>query len=119
MKARKSNSEIRQWYLQELARIPNLDMTWKEQGHSPKERAKKAFSHRHQTRLRAREMMNPIDAALLRAADIVRYGRPGGPTFDDLVKQSARKGLRGDEIYEDIIVSSYRTNPRINRRFGS
>src|SRR2546426_2255736 len=42
-KSIKSNAEIREWYLREVATIPNLNKDWIEQGLSAEERAKVAW----------------------------------------------------------------------------
>jgi hypothetical protein len=43
-KESKTNAEIRQWYLEQVARIPELNEQWLQQGFSVKERAEMAHS---------------------------------------------------------------------------
>jgi hypothetical protein len=82
-----TNSEIRQWYLDRLSQIPELDKQWIKSGVSLKERAKMAWQFRQNKRLEARAFMkNEEEKELLRRRDTVKYGTPDGPTFEFLVK---------------------------------
>lgn len=113
----KTNAEIRQWYLQRIATIPQLNKQWIEQGISAQERAERAWLIRHEARLEARSMMaDPDEVQLLRARDFYKYGHPDGPTFDFLVERL--RAIVGEAVYEIIIDGSYRTDAELNRKLG-
>jgi hypothetical protein len=115
----RTNTEIRQWYLDRVATIPNLNQEWIEQGLSGRERAKAAWRIRHEARLQARSMMaNPAEVELLRARDMAKYGNPDGPTFDFLVERLREAELAEDEVYEAIIDHSYKTDAELNKKLG-
>ena len=115
----KTNAEIRQWYLEQVALIPELNEQWLWQGLSIKERAEMAWRIRHDARLQARLMMaNPLEVELLRERDIALYGNPDGPTLELLVEGLMKAGLEGDSIYESIIEGSYRTDAGMNKLLG-
>ena len=119
MDRRRTNAEIRQWYLEQVSSIPELNRQWLGAGLSARERAEKAWSFRHTARLEARAMMaDPTDVELLRARDMAVYGNPDGPTFEFLVEQGCRAGLEDPAIYEAIIEGAYRTDVGTDRRFG-
>jgi RHS repeat-associated protein len=114
-----SNEEVRKWYLEQTEDIPELNEQWKEEGLSPRERAERAYEIRHNARLQARGMMaNPEEVEQLRARDMEKYGNPDGPTFEDLVTKAGEKGYTGDDRYEYIVDSSYRTDDATNKKFG-
>jgi len=114
-----TNKEIREWYSEEVARIPKLNKEWIEQSISLRERAYSAWAIRHDARLKARSMMSdPKEVELLQKRDMAKYGNPDGPTFEFLVEENRKLGLIGDEIYEAIIDESIRTNIEVNRKFG-
>jgi len=46
-----TNSEIRQWYFDQLSQIPELNEQWIKDGVSLKERAKMAWQFRHDKRV--------------------------------------------------------------------
>ncbi|MEP7343023.1 MAG: hypothetical protein ABI977_35170 [Acidobacteriota bacterium] len=113
-----TNKEIRQWYLNRIAAIAELNETWIQQGHSAYDRARAAWRIRHENRLAARAMMlDSAETELLRVRDMAKYSNPDGPTFEQLIKQARNAGLEGDDAYEAIIVGSYRTNEGINKKF--
>jgi hypothetical protein len=115
----KTNTEIRQWYLDRVAIIPELNLEWIKQGLSARERAEAAWRIRHEARLEARSMMaNPAEAGLLRARDMSKYGSPDGPTLEFLVERLREAGLEGDAVYEAIIDHSYKTDAELNKRLG-
>lgn len=115
----KTNAEIRQWYLERVATIPDLNQEWIEQGLSARERAEAAWRIRHEARLQARSMMtNPAEVELLRARDMAKYGSLDGPTFDFLVERLREAGLAGNEVYEAIIDHSYQTDAELNQKLG-
>lgn len=114
-----TNTEIRQRYLQWTAEIVELNQQWIRQGLSAQERAEAAWQIRHEARLTARSMMsNALEAELLRARDLFKYGNPDGPTFEFLVDQLRQARLIGDEAYEAIITGAYRTNEGVNKSLG-
>jgi RHS repeat-associated protein len=114
-----SNEEVRKWYLEQTEDIPELNEQWKEGGLSPRERAERAYEIRHNARLQARDMMaNPEEVEQLRARDMEKYGNPDGPTFEDLVAKAGEEGYTGDDRYEYIVDSSYRTDDATNKKFG-
>lgn len=113
------NSEIRQWYNEQVAGIEAEDKKWQQQGLSCEQRARRAYEIRHAARLKARQFMQDRDeVALLQARDKAKYGHPDGPTFDYLVEQNRSKGLRGDDIYLAIIGSATTTNADVNKAFA-
>lgn len=115
----KTNAEIRQWYNDEVNKIPALNEQWIAEGLSVEERAKRAQEIRHHARVEARVMMpNKQEVVDLQARDQEKYGNPDGPTFEYLVEKNRSKGLQGDAVYEDIIGSSNRTNKEYNEKFG-
>lgn len=114
-----TNTEIRQWYLQRTAEIAELNRQWIRQGLSVEARARAAWQFRHEARLTARAMMSdPAEVELLRARDQAKYGDPNGPVFEFLVEKCRQAGLVGNQIYEAIIVGSYRTDQGVNRLLG-
>ena len=115
----KTNAEIRQWYIQRISAIPNLNQDWIKLGLPLQARAEAAWRIRHEARIEARAMMtNPAEVDLLRARDIAKYGSPDGPTFEFLVERLKGVGLEEDRIYEAIIDNSYRTDAELNRKLG-
>ena len=115
----KTNAEIRQWYLERVATIPELNKEWIKQGLSARERAERAWRVRHEARLLTRSMMvDPVEVELLRARDTAKYGNPNGPTFEFLVEKLKSAGIKGDAIYNAIIDGSYRTDAELNKRLG-
>lgn len=110
-----TNGEIRAWYQERIAQISKLNAEWISQGISLKDRADRAWRIRHDARIEARWMMeNPIEIEDLRERDRRLYGNPDGPTFDQLVEDNHRRGLEGDEVYEQII-GSQTTNREVNK----
>jgi hypothetical protein len=115
----KTNAEIRQWYIQRVSVIPQLNKDWIKQGLPLQVRAEAAWRVRHEARTEARSMMtDPADVELLRARDVARYGHPNGPTFEFLVERLKEAGFEEDRIYETIIDNSYRTDAELNRKLG-
>lgn len=113
----KTNAEVRKWYLEQVALIPELNRQWLAQGFAVRERAETAWRIRHDARLRARAMMaDPAEVELLRQRDMAEYGHPDGPTFEFLEKQLREDGLEGDALYEAIVEGAYRTNAGVNKR---
>ena len=116
---RRTNAEIRQWYLEHVSSIPELNQQWLAAGLPARERAERAWRMRHTARLEARAMMTDLmEVELLRARDMALYGNTDGPTFAFLIEQGRRSGLTDQAIYEAIIEGAYRTDVGLNRRFG-
>jgi hypothetical protein len=119
IKEHKTNTEIRQWYLQLVATIPELNQEWIKQGFTARERAESAWRVRHEARMKARSMMaDPAEVELLRERDILKYGNADGPTFEFLVERLREAGVEEERIYETIIDNSYRTDAELNRKLG-
>ncbi len=117
--APKTNAEIRKWYLEQVAQIPDLNEQWSAQGFSAKERAKKAWQIRHDARLEAREMMaDPEEVEDLKQRDIAEYGNEDAPSFEFLVQEWRDAGLKGNAVYIAIIEGARRTNKVVNKKLG-
>ena len=115
----KTNAEIRKWYLEQVAQIPELNVRWLAQGLSAKERAKKAWQIRHDARIKARAMMSdPEEVEMLRARDLAEYGNEDGPTFEFLVREWWNAGFRGNAIYIGIIEGARRTDKNTDKKLG-
>ena len=115
----KTNQEIRKWYLDELAEIPELNRKWKREGIDLAERANMAWKFRHDRRRIARAFMeSELEREQLRQRDVAVYGSPNWPTFAFLKKRLKVEGLSENEIFEAIIRGSYRTNARIDEKLG-
>ena len=118
-KAPKTNAELREWYIQRVSAIPQLNEDWIKQGLPLRARAEAAWHIRHEARIEARSMMaNPYEVELLRARDVAKYGNPDGPTFELLVERLRGTGLDETRIYEVIIDNSYRTDAELNKKLG-
>ncbi|WP_404365694.1 RHS repeat-associated core domain-containing protein [Marinobacter sp.] len=113
-----SNAEVRTWYNEMVAPIPELDKQWIRHGMGPEARARNAHGIRHDARVKARTLMeDPAEVEMLRARDMEVYQNPDGPTFDYLVEKNRSKGISGDDIYEEIVGSSNRTSKEYNEKF--
>ena len=63
---RRTNAEIRQWYLEQVSSIPELNQQWLAAGLPARERTERAWRMRHTARLEVRAMMaNPTEVELL------------------------------------------------------
>ena len=112
-----SNCEIRKWYNYQVVAIPLINKRWLANRTNLKERAKRAYDIRHKARMNARFMMpDKAEVKKLRARDTIKYGNPNGPTFSYLIKKIQGKGVKGDNVYKEIIQSSSRTSPTYNER---
>ncbi|MBO1320187.1 hypothetical protein [Acanthopleuribacter pedis] len=110
------NEAIRIWYETMVAEIPALEKAWQEAGIDTAQRARCAFSIRHNARLRARQAMkDPSQVNALEKRDLAKYGHPDGPTFCWLVVKNCRSGKTGTALYEAIIQSAARTNPAFHK----
>lgn len=114
-----SNEETRVYYLKLADSVDASNEQWKQEGLSAEKRAQRAWEVRHNARITARAMMgDPREVEDLRARDQEKYGNPDGPTFEQLVEGQRKKGLTGDAVYEAIIGSSQRTDPKTNEKFN-
>ncbi len=106
---KKSNEEVRRWYLAEVAKIKdNIDSTL-----PMDKQALSAFEARNSIRMQARLMM--ADEAT--RADLDRR-RPNW-SFEDLVKSKMeRKGLTREQAVLDIYETATKTNEDVNKLFG-
>jgi acetylornithine/succinyldiaminopimelate/putrescine aminotransferase/acyl-CoA synthetase (AMP-forming)/AMP-acid ligase II/predicted amino acid dehydrogenase/acyl carrier protein len=113
----KTNPEIREWYLEQVAKIPSQNLEWIAKGMSIQDRAKRAWKLRYDARMDARAMMSdPKDVKLLQARDATEYGDPDGPSFEFLVTKYQKEGLEHDAVYEAIIGNSNKTDAELNAR---
>ena len=111
-----SNADVRRKYLERVAQIEQLNEQWVKDGIALDERARRAWSIRHDARLEARQLMTSREEVeLLQTRDQAKYGNPDGPTFEWLTKNLALNGLAGDTLYDAILEGSYRTNETVNR----
>ena len=114
-----TNEEIRIYYNQLVAGIGPAAEQGKRDGLSAEERARRAFTTRHDARVISRAMMaDAREVEDLRRRDQDKYGHPDGPTFDELVESNKKKGAAGDAVYEGIIASAQRTDEKVNAAFG-
>jgi hypothetical protein len=113
-----TNSEIRDWYLQKIAIIPQLDAEWIKQQVPLEDRARRAWKIRHDARVEARERMTDrVAVAMIRARDLLAYGHADGPTFEQLVAAARRRGLALEEAYGKIISGAQSSNEWVDRVF--
>ncbi|MDP9606441.1 UNVERIFIED_ORG: hypothetical protein J2W38_006261 [Variovorax paradoxus] len=115
------NKSIREWYNKHTSaeRMKELDDKWKAEGKTPEERARLAFEERHNARLTARSyMLDPAEVEGLRQRDLLKYGSPDGPTFQQEVQKYGAQGLKGDDAYQAIIDGASRTSAEYNAKFG-
>jgi len=113
-----TNREVREWYLNEVAGIPELNRQWEAEGASLPDRARRAWEIRHRARVAARAMMaDPAEAAALGKRDVTKYGNPDGPTFDQLLTEATGRGLSDEQAYLAILESSIRTDADTNRKY--
>ena len=89
-----TNREVREWYLNELAKLPAMDEAWQREGLTLRQRAWNNWQYRHDLRLRARTSMpNQEEAALLAERDRRKYGHPEGPGFMQLLTEGRAHGF--------------------------
>lgn len=103
-----SNVEARTWYLKQEASIPGLinkDLSLQQQ-------ARQAFNLRNQFRTQTREMMSDRElAASLNKTD-------PNLTWNQVVKKYSGQGLKGDDLWNEIIQSSTRSRQSVNSSLG-
>ena len=112
---RQAAPELRASYKDALGRIPELNRQWKEQGLSLRERALRSYQIRSEARIRLRNLTEQeLNVRNLQARDLLVYGRPNGPTFEEMIAIANSKGYHGDAAYEYIISGSARSNAAFN-----
>ena len=115
----RTNSEIRRWYLDRIARVVDLNEAWIRRGFSARDRAERARRIRREARLAARAMMvEKRERELLRARDVLEYGSPDGPSLEFLIARLRDAGLERDDAFEAIIAVSSKTDSELNRLLG-
>jgi len=62
-------------------------------------------------------MGSKFDVLKLQLRDLWKYGSINGPTFEKLVAKE-QKRAKGDQVYENIIGSSQRTDEATNDKYG-
>lgn len=106
---KKSNREVREWYISEVSNIPNMiDETL-----PLEEQARQAFEKRNLIRSKAREMMADKEMR-----NILETEKPN-MTFDELIaSKMKRKGLTRKEAQIDILKTATKTNKNVNKELG-
>lgn len=105
------NDLARDWYNAEMEKMKIL----KDRILTLEERARFCFNFRNQARTTTREKMKDIEKA-----SKLNATRPN-KSWEQLIKDiKQKKGLtKMEDIYQEIIESSQRTNPDINNQYGS
>ena len=105
------NDLARDWYNAEMEKMNIL----KDRILTLEERARFCFNFRNQARTTTREKMKDIEKA-----SKLNATRPN-KSWEQLIKDiKQKKGLtKMEDIYQEIIESSQRTNPDINNQYGS
>lgn len=114
-----TDRQVRQLYLERVAAIGTADAGLQAAGKPTQERARAAYTTRHDARATARAMMR--DAAMVEelwARDREKYGTPDGPSFEFLVEKAEAKRQTGEAVYQSIIDSAQRTDVATNRSMG-
>ncbi len=114
------NPAVRQWYLDQVGRIPDLNMKWAADGLNLRQRAQAAWAVRHDARIGARlRMHDEAQVREFRARDVVEYGgSPDGPSFAQAVAERRALGMTLEEAYEAVITGATKTNSAVNRAAG-
>jgi hypothetical protein len=115
-----TNREVREWYRQRIAPIPERDLQWQQEGVPLADRARRAWEIRRRARVEARALMtDSIAVAKLEQRDLMKYGNPGGPSFEQLLHRNQEEnGLTRDQAYEAIIASAASTDENTNRKYS-
>ena len=90
------------------ARIPSL----LDRSTSLENQAKQAFNIRNGIRTFARELMADRNAA----SEL--YKNSPNLTWEQTVEKYSQRGLSGDDLYQEIINASQRSNTGVNQRLG-
>ena len=101
-----SNAQVRQWYHEQLAKIPSQV----DQGADWQTKAMQAYCARVIAKIRARALMaNQNEADEL----------PDPQTLSSLIEEArGKKGLSGDAIWQSIYESSTHSNPDVDKKYG-
>lgn len=92
-----TNGQVRAWCNRQIESIAARDSVLAEEEDSLEVRARLAFEARRQARIAARSRMQlKEEVKLLEAPDRAVYGRPEGPSFEDLVERHHADGLPTD-----------------------
>ncbi|MGS2724644.1 RHS repeat-associated core domain-containing protein [Porticoccus sp. GXU_MW_L64] len=100
-----SNKEVRDWYVKNVREIGNRI----NKNASTVEQALEAYQMRTDVRTTARMLMR--DRELARTL-------PEMPSLADIVRRKYEKGLRGDDLWRDVIRSAQTPNANVNKIFG-
>lgn len=104
-----NNRVIRSWYIAHNKQIPHLVDPSK----AIKEQAFEAYMLRNANKKNARDLMRN-EASRIKLDKEEPY-----LTFDQILADKAkRKGLSGDDLYRDIILSSVKTRSSVNKKYG-
>jgi len=107
-------SEIRKLYTEELECLKERGDAWLREGRCKEDVARKMHSQRRNIAERFRERTPERLRGVLYERNERKYGDPLGPSFEHLVKSWESAGLHGDDVFEQIIASSSRSNQEIN-----
>ena len=104
-----TNKEVRQWYLENVAKIAeSIDNSL-----PIEEKARLAFEARNKIRTEARNLM--ADETIRAVLDVERPNK----TFEELIESKMiRKGMTREEAIEDIYKTATKTNTNINKDLG-
>ncbi|KIN70519.1 Hemagglutinin-related protein [Sulfitobacter noctilucae] len=103
-----TNREAREWYLNQERLIPG-----QLEADAPLEaQARQAFQLRNAARTQARDLMADRNLAAQLARDNPNL------TWDQIYSRTVDKGFTGDDIFREIIGSSQRSRPSVNRSLG-
>jgi filamentous hemagglutinin len=103
-----SDVEARRWYLDSEAKIPEMiDKT-----QSLEQQAQQASTLRNQFRTQARNAMSNRDGA-----DAL-FGSNPNMTWEQVVEKYTNRGYSGDELYQEIINASQKSNAGVNSSLG-
>ena len=103
------NQRVREWYYANVSDIPNqIDKT-----KSFDEQVKRAFELRNKYKHEARVAMSDV-----KKAQELEELRPV-PSFEELVESKMkRKNMNREEALQDILKTTSKTNPDVNKEFG-
>lgn len=107
-----ANEDVRTVYVHGELRMRAYHDRLLEQGVELEQRARTMVSTRSALRTWTRTLMNDVEAAERLAAD------ERNPTFEDLTSKWEAAGLDRRQALERIIISSTKSRPSINERFG-
>ncbi len=102
-----AEAALRELYQQGARQISQQALNMVASGTSVEEAARWATEARNQLKVDIRMQGSPITRGLAEARNMRVYGRPEGPTYDELIRQGRTP--------EEIIGSAGRSNTRVNR----